>query len=373
MNIFICAVQFKGGSLQVVISLIKEFVKFSENNYYVVMSKEVKKQLQGFSFPDNYYFYDLPYPSKIRLANSYLRGAFLSKIEKESNCDCIICSSGPIYWMPKKPMLIGYNLPHLIYPESPYFKRLSFWKRLRWKVRWRIHISRYNKEATAIFVQTEDVNQRLRNILKKDRIITISNTYNNAYDLQKEYPNKLPERTENEVRLLTISAYYKHKNFEIIPKTIGVLKAIGINNVKFVVTLPNNLFKIAFGENPPKEIINVGFVPTLEGASLYKECDFMFLPTLLECFSASYAEAMVMKKPILTSDLGFAHTVCKDAAVYFDPDDANDVAAKIIELMQFPEKQIELIEKGTKQLRQFGSAEDRAKEVLRVCKQLTEK
>lgn len=99
----------------------------------------------------------------------------------------------------------------------------------------------------------------------------------------------------------------------------------------------------------------------------------MFLPTLLECFSASYAEAMVMKKPILTSDLGFAHTVCKDAAVYFDPDDANDVAAKIIELMQFPEKQIELIEKGTKQLRQFGSAEDRAKEVLRVCKQLTEK
>lgn len=370
MNIFICAVQFKGGSLQVVISLIKEFVKFPENNYYIVISKEVKKQLQGIEFPNNFHFYDLPYPSKIRLVNSYLRGSFLSKIEKESNCDCIICTSGPIYWTPKKPTFIGYNLPHLIYPESPYFNRIPLWMKLRWKVRWATHKARYRKEASAIFVQTEDVNQRLRKILKTDRVITISNTYNNAYDIQKDFPNKLPERTDNEVRLLTISAFYKHKNFEIIPKTIEVLKSKGVNNVRFIVTLPDNLFKTAFGQNPPKEIINVGFVPTLEGASLYKECDFMFLPTLLECFSASYAEAMVMKKPILTSDLGFAHTVCNDAAIYFDPDDANDIADKIISLMNSPEKQEDLISKGTVQLRQFGSAEDRAREVLKACKQL---
>lgn len=372
MNIFICAVQFKGGSLQVVISLIKEFVKFPENNYYVVMSKEVKKQIHGIDFPNNFHFYDLPYPSKIRLANSYLRGSFLSKIEKESNCDCIICTSGPIYWTPKKPMLIGYNLPHLIYPESPYFNRIPLWMKLRWKVRWATHKVRYRKEASTIFVQTEDVNQRLRKILKTDRIITISNTYNNAYDIQKDYPNKLPQRASNEIRLLTISAFYKHKNFEIIPKTIEALKLKGINNVRFVVTLPDNLFNIAFGQNPPKEIINVGFIPTLEGASLYKECDFMFLPTLLECFSASYAEAMVMKKPILTSDLGFAHTVCNDAAIYFNPDDANDVADKIISLMNSPEKQSDLITKGLAQLKQFGSAEDRAREVLKACKQLTE-
>lgn len=98
----------------------------------------------------------------------------------------------------------------------------------------------------------------------------------------------------------------------------------------------------------------------------------MFLPTLLECFSASYAEAMVMKKPILTSDLGFAHTVCNDAAIYFNPDDANDVADKIIYLMNSPEKQSDLITKGLAQLKQFGSAEDRAREVLKACKQLTE-
>ena len=207
--------------------------------------------------------------------------------------------------------------------------------------------------------------------MKEIPIYTISNTYNNAYDLQKEYPNKLPSRTEGEIRLLTISAHYKHKNFEIIPKTIEVLKSRGVTNVKFVVTLPKEQFKEAFGDNPSSNIINVGFVPTLEGASLYKECDFMFLPTLLECFSASYAEAMVMKKPILTSDLGFAHTVCKDAAVYFDPDDAYDVADKIIRLINSPEQQAELVSMGTEQLSQFGSAQQRAIKILELCKEIT--
>lgn len=92
MNIFICAVQFKGGSLQVAISLVKEFVKFPENSYYVVMSREVKKQLQGIEFPKNFHFYDLEYPTSSRLLNSFLRGKQLSKIERGKGrlCDLLI-------------------------------------------------------------------------------------------------------------------------------------------------------------------------------------------------------------------------------------------------------------------------------------------
>lgn len=370
MNIFICAVQFKGGSLQVVISLVKEFVKFPENSYYVVMSREVKKQLQGIEFPKNFHFYDLEYPTSSRLLNSFLRGKQLSKIEREARADCVICSSGPLYWTPKSPLLIGYNLPHLVYRESPYLKNIPLWMKLRWQVKWALHKARYRKEAAAIFVQTEDVNQRLRKILHSDRVYTVSNTYNNAYDLQKDYPHKLPERKDGEVRLLTLSAFYRHKNFELIPQTIAELKRRGVENVRFVVTLPQDKFREAFGDNPPCEVVNVGFVPTLEGASLYKECDFMFLPTLLECFSASYAEAMVMEKPILTSDLGFAHTVCKDAAIYFDPENAGDVADKLLSLLHSPELQAELVAKGRKQLSQFGSAEDRAVRILELCKKI---
>ncbi len=60
------------------------------------------------------------------------------------------------------------------------------------------------------------------------------------------------------------------------------------------------------------------------------------MPTLLECFSASYLEAMYMKKIIFTSDLPFAHTVCKDAAFYFAPHDVENIRVHL--LMAFKTK-----------------------------------
>jgi len=99
----------------------------------------------------------------------------------------------------------------------------------------------------------------------------------------------------------------------------------------------------------------------------------MFLPTLLECFSASYVEAMKMKKPIITSDMGFARTVCDDAAIYFDPMDANDITAKIIKLVLSVELQNKLIETGLERLKMFGTAKERAKHYLDICKLLVNK
>ena len=63
------------------------------------------------------------------------------------------------------------------------------------------------------------------------------------------------------------------------------------------------------------------------------QSDAMLLPTMLECFSASYPEAMVMKKPVLTSDLSFARSICGNAAIYFNPFDPADIADKIIGLV----------------------------------------
>lgn len=373
MNILICAVQFKGGSLQVAISLVKEYIKHPKHDYYVIMSREVEKQLKGIEFPSNFHFYPLPYPFRVRLMNSYYRHFFLSKIEKETKPDCIICTSGPIYWKPKAPLVMGYNLGHMIYPESPYFKRLLLWKRIRWQVRFLTYRYCYRRESKIIFVQTDDVKNRLQKIFKFHDVYTISNTYNNAYKNPMSYPNKLPQNDGCEFRLLMLSAFYMHKNFEIIPCIIDELIKRKENSIRFVLTLPENIFQRVFSEKHRAFIHNAGFVPTLKGPSLYKECDVMFLPTLLECFSASYAEAMVMQKPIMTSDLGFAHTVCKNAAIYFDPENAVEIADKIIMLKNDEKLQKKLISMGNQQLSQFGTSEDRAERILELCNDLVGK
>ena len=66
-------------------------------------------------------------------------------------------------------------------------------------------------------------------------------------------------------------------------------------------------------------------------------------------------------------------------AVAYEPGEAapkilatgkGDVADKIIRLINSPEQQAELVSKGTEQLSQFGSAEQRAIRILELCKEI---
>ncbi|MDZ7634139.1 MAG: glycosyltransferase [Bacteroidales bacterium] len=166
---------------------------------------------------------------------------------------------------------------------------------------------------------------------------------------------------------MTLSSYYPHKNLEVINRVTQIFKERGEARFKFIVTLPDEQYHNTFGTNDTGLIFNTGPVSIKECPSLYDECDIMFLPTLLECFSASYAEAMVMKKPILTSDMSFARTVCLNAAVYFNPLDPYEIAGKISMLAGDPELQIRLINEGEFIARNFNNPYERADKFLRIC------
>ena len=373
MKLLIMAIQFKGGSLQGVVSIIRELVKYRAHEYHIVLSKEVKAQLQGIDFPENMHLYDLPYKTSNHTVNQFLNRRWFSKLEKKISPDCVLCTSGPMYWKSKAPCLMGFNLPHHIYPETPYFDTISFMAKIRWFLRRVGHRHFFRTEGDAFFVQTDDVNTRFQKYIGRKEVYTIPNTYSISYRSIEDYPDKLPPRKEGEIRCLTISAYYPHKNLGIISKVVDALAKMGRNNIRFVVTLPKERYDELFSAHYKDRILNVGFVPSKEGPSLYKECDIMFLPTLLECFSASYAEAMVMQKPIITSDMGFAHCVCKDAAVYVNPVDPSEIADKLIELVDDKSLQASLVEKGVAQLKQFGTSTDRADAILKLCKSLVRK
>lgn len=373
MRLLIMAVQFKGGSLQGVVSIIRELVKFSDNEYHIVLSKEVKDQLHDVVYPVNMHVYDLPNKIGNHTINLFLNRWFFDRLECRLNPDVVLCSSGPMYWKPKKPCLMGYNLGHHIYRDSPYYDIIDLAAKTRWFFRRTFHRWYFRREGDAFFVQTDDVNKRLRKYIGVSDIYTVSNTFSVAYLNIEDYPKKLPPREGNETRCLTISAFYPHKNLGVIKKVVDRLEELGRSDIQFVVTLPQDRYDQLFPSQYKDRIINVGFVPSKEGPSLYNECDIMFLPTLLECFSASYAEAMIMRKPIITSDMGFAHTVCKDAAIYFNPVDVNDIVDKLIRLVDDKELQKDLINKGEMQKGQFGTSEDRVKGILDLCEMLKKK
>lgn len=358
-----------GGAVQGAVSFIRECKEISNNEYHIFIGPGVKNSINLNEYPSNFYFYQFNF-GKIKLYKIPLLVRSLSRIEKEIEPDVIITTSGPSYWHSKKPHLMGFNLGLYIYTESPYIRQLNIYRKIRWYIRKTLHAYFFNRDGTAFFVQTDDVNVRVRKYLKTDKVYTVSNTYNDYFESPKRMTNKLPANVYKKNRILTVSAYYYHKNLEIIPLIIRELLSRGRNDFVFILTISNRDYNSIFGDEFLNEAITINEIKPEEVPSLYKECGFLFMPTLAECFSASYPEAMIMQKPIITTELSFARNICGNAAIYYEPKNALAAADAIERILDDPSLQEGLKKKGIQQLKKFNTPTERARQILMICEQL---
>jgi len=354
-----------GGATQVALSFINECKNFSEHEYHVWIGHGLHKLIDKRDFPQNYFFYNFDF-GRIDFKAIKSIQATLRKYENKIMPDIIISSSGPTYYHSIAPQIMGFNLPRYIYPESPYVHDMGPVRKLRHFLKKKAHYYYYKRDATALVTQTDDVNQRVRKALKTNHVYTVTNTANSFFNNPKILEKKLPKKKKNTFRFITVTTYYGHKNLDLIPEVLSELKQRGYENIEFVLTLKDSDLKEYIGLHD--KILNVGPIKPQECPSLYSECDALFLPTLAECFSASYPEAMIMKKPIVTTNFGFATSVCGEAALYFDPKNAKSAADQIIKLVDNEILQSRLIELGEQQLKKFDEPKQRAEKYLSICK-----
>ncbi len=199
-----------------------------------------------------------------------------------------------------------------------------------------------------------------------DRISTVKNTYSSFFDEKKSSNELILPENKNTIRFLVLSANYPHKNISILNKVVPLLK-MQIKSFEFITTIPHDEYKKTINKDIRDRVLNIGSIEVQKCVQLYKEVNYLFLPTLLETFTATYPEAMKMEVPILTSDLSFAKDICGDAAVYFDPLNAKDIVEKICNVINSPEKIKELIKAGKRQIKMFPTAAERASLLLDLC------
>lgn len=369
MKIIINTTNLKeGGAIQVALSLINELKCFDDNKYFVFLSKAVEKQIVVEGFANNFRFSSFDYPSRFTLTGNV---KVLDKAAKEIKPDCVFSVFGPTYWTPKFPHVMGFAQGLYLYGELPYFKVRSLKTKIRWTLLKYYHRFLLKKNADFYIVETEDVKKRLLKFLNltDEKISVVSNTCSSSFfETTNNSPKYLPATKKNEFRLLTISAYYEHKNIGIFKDVSQLLQKEKIQYI-FIVTLSESAYKQNFA-GFEKSIINVGPIANRDCPSLYSECDAMILPTLVECFSASYPEAMVMGKPILTSDYSFSRTICGNAAIYFDPFDPSDIASNIIRLSNDSDLYANLVQNGLNNVNGFETAKTRCEKYLKICKEL---
>lgn len=358
-----------GGAVQVAFSLICELRARSEYEYHIIVGPGIASVLDPNLFSDNFHFYYKSF-GIITINNVCCIQKELDEIEKQVTPDCIITTSGPAYWRSQAPHIIGFNLPLFIYPESPYVRKLPPIRKARLCLKRELHRYFFKRDADALIVQTEDVNKRVRSFLHTDNVHTISNTYAAWFNGEYKGSQILPKRQSNVFRFLTVSSYYEHKDLEIIPRVIDALDNDIKSHVEFVLTLSQDQYRQHINYTIPSQVYLTGPVLPPEVPGLYQECDALFLPTLAECFSASYPEAMKMEKPIITTDLGFAHSICDNAALYFNPCDAHSAAYQISRLVRSKSLQQQLADKGLDRLQFFDSSSDRARKILNLAEEL---
>lgn len=365
------ATVFKGGSVQVARSFLEEARGLRGYEFHVVVGPSLVPIVESIPFPSNFVFHRIDSRPAEKLLGPILGSSFHRAVEREVRPNAVFTTSGPAYWRPTAPHLVGYNLPHFVYPESPYWSTVPLSARLRWKLKGMAVRHLLKHEGDAFVVQTDDVNQRLRVFLNHDEVYTVSNTCGGHYLRDSPAPNRLPERSGGEFRLLTLSAWYPHKHLNVIPDVIEALPPQVTERIRFVLTLPKADYEREFTSRVRDRIVNVGPVRMEDGPALYRECDALFLPTLLECFSASYVEAMAMNRPILTSDLDFARSICKSAAVYFDPMDPASIANAICSVAESDTLRHDLVRQGEEELAKFDSARTRAEKFIRICEMIS--
>lgn len=369
-----CSNLLHGGALQVANSLIRDLVNFPEHSYCVITTREVEEQLLGQTeFPGNFRF--ISYQWRHRWFHSFsLKEPFLNQCVKEFRADAVYSVFGPCGWRPRVPHVCGYAKPHYIYKESPFFWQLDPLARFKLRCKELVHMDWFRRSSDGLVTESEDVSQRLQPLLPQQKIFTVTNNYNQIFDeplLQQEF--LLPRF--HGFSLLTITANYPHKNLSIYPRVIRYLRSAYPGfQFRFILTIPEEL--LASWNLQPSErehVLCIGKVNVHQCPSLYRQSDFMFLPTLLECFSASYPEAMRMNVPILTSDLSFARGLCGEAACYFDPMSPSSIGDAIYLLANDHEAQKRLIRAGQIQLGRYDGFRDRTRKYLDIIIKLATK
>lgn len=335
-----CSTLVKGGALQAAVSFIQSALQQGDRDiqWHYVLSRNVAEELHRFHLKlalDSMTIMDIS-PARNRESRRAL-----SSIEKTIRPDVVFTFFGPAY--------VNFTAPHLCGVADGWVTHGDRWAwrtiqgtsdalRLLGAILYKAFMfKKADAWVTESAAAKNGLIKRLR--IRRENITIVQNSCASHY-LSNEVPVRIPS-ADTSLRILCLSAYYRHKNLELVPVVARELAELSPNlRFEFVMTLGaegdglGRIISKAKTLGVEQHLVNVGPVPVRQGPDLYQSCHLLFLPSVLETFSANYPEAMAMGLPIITTNLEFAREVCGNAALYFEPMNARDAARAITQAYQ---------------------------------------
>jgi glycosyltransferase involved in cell wall biosynthesis len=297
------------------------------------------------------------------------RDKFLDGQVDSYKIDAVLTVFGPSRWNPRVPHLSGWAIPHPLLPESPYFKMLSLSKRIKVWLRCILWKYMFGRSTDYFWTENPFISNRVKGLFPKKTVFSVTNYYNQVFDYPEKWGGGICMPSFVGITCLTITANYPHKNLSIFVAAARFLKDSHPDfNFRFALTIDKEDIDVPY--ELKKHFLFLGRVDVSECPHLYEQSDIMVMPSLLECFTATYPEAMKMEVPIVTTDLEFARGLCGDAACYYSAIDAKAAAEAIYKVATDDAYRLQLTMNGKEMLKKYDNYEQRAEKLIRILEEI---
>ena len=175
--------------------------------------------------------------------------------------------------------------------------------------------------------------------------------------------NILKKHNISKPYLLYVGNAYPHKNLE---RLIMAFDGLNKNGMQLVLAGRLDFFykKIQKRFSGFKNIVFTDFILDKDLPTLYQNASLYIFPSLCEGFGLPPLEAMTYQIPVVSSKATCLPEILGQAAIYFNPEDIEDMKQKIKLVLEDKQLQKELILQGNKKIREYSWVK-MAQEVLR--------
>lgn len=224
---------------------------------------------------------------------------------------------------------------------------------------YKLVLSNALKNAKKIIVPSESVKKDILSLYKNISFEKIQVTYEGGFEENIKFKTSNIKKIDGEY-FFRIGNFYPHKNVENLllafsefkkNKNSGIKLVLAgkkdyfYNRIKNMITKLNMDDNISFVEDPDDKTL----------VSLYENALATIVPSFMEGFSLTAVEAMSCGSALLLSDIAVHREICKDAAIYFDPNSVDKIKEGLNQLVSISQKDKEaLIEKEKLRAKDFS-------------------
>ena len=264
----------------------------------------------------------------------------------------------PIFWIRAKKRVVTV---HDVYHVTA-ISELSFLKKLyaRFLIQWALWVS--DKVITVSDFSKSEILKYFRCTATKIEVIKNGvkavGVIKEWVYLQDAY--KLPSRY-----LLFVGNVKPHKNIRGLLEAYLRLDDWHRKHYKVVIVgvkqgfITGDLRLFDWIDSHPKlksDVVFTGYVHDDDMDSIYHYASLFVFPSLYEGFGLPPLEAMLNKCPVIASDAASIKEVCKDGALYFNPNSFHEISVLIAQLLDSDVQRKSLIESGIRVAKSYSWA-----------------